>query len=77
MTNRVHNKLHRHSNDQVLIIIKGYGIIATKDQKAEVKEGDVVWAPAGEEHWHGATADSDFSHISVTLAHTKLEQIEK
>ncbi len=72
----VRNKLHKHSNDQVLIIIKGSGIVATKDQKAVVKEGDVVWAPAGEEHWHGATEESDFSHISITLAHTALTQIE-
>ena len=73
----VRNKFHKHSNDQVLIVLKGKGIVATKDEKAEVKEGDVVWAPAGEEHWHGAAPDSDFSHISVTRSHTRLTQIEK
>jgi len=73
----VRNKLHKHSNDQVLIVTNGRGIVATKDQKARVKEGDVVWAPAGEEHWHGAAIDSEFSHISVTRSHTKLAQVEK
>jgi len=73
----VRNKFHKHSNDQVLIVIKGEGIVATRNKKVKVKKGDVVWAPAGEEHWHGAAQNSDFSHISVTRAHTKLTQVEK
>lgn len=73
----VRNKLHKHSNDQILIVVKGEGIVATRNKKANVKKGDVVWAPAGEEHWHGATSNSDFSHISVTRSHTKIAQVEK
>lgn len=73
----VRNKFHKHANDQVLIVIKGHGIVATCDQKIEVKEGDVIWTPAGEEHWHGAILESEFSHISVTKAHTKITQVEK
>ncbi len=73
----VHNKLHTHSNDQVLIVTEGQGIVATKKKKFKVKKGDVVWTPAGEAHWHGATGGSKFTHISVTKAHTKLTQIEK
>lgn len=46
-------------------------------KKVKVKKGDVVWAPAGEVHWHGAAPGSTFSHISVTKSHTKLTQIEK
>lgn len=72
----VHNKFHKHSNDQVLIVLKGQGIVATKKKKFRVKKGDVVWTPAGEAHWHGAAPDSQFSHISVTRAHTKLKQVE-
>lgn len=72
----VRNKFHKHSNDQVLIIIKGRGIVATKDKRFKVKEGDVVWSPAGEVHWHGATPGYDFAHISVTRGKTKLAQIE-
>ena len=73
----VRNKFHKHSNDQVLIVTKGKGTVATKKQKAEVRKGDVIWAPAGEEHWHGAAPNSDFSHISVTRSQTKLTQVEK
>lgn len=28
--------------------------------------GDVVVIPAGTKHWHGATQDSQFTHISVS-----------
>lgn len=73
----VRNKFHKHSNDQVLIVTKGEGVVATRNKKVKVKKGDVVWAPAGEEHWHGAVSDSDFTHISVTRSHTKLTQVEK
>lgn len=73
----VRNKFHKHSNDQVLIVIKGEGVVATRNKKVKVKKGDVVWAPRGEEHWHGASSDSDFSHISVTRSKTKITQVEK
>lgn len=73
----VRNKFHTHSNDQVLIVTKGKGIVATEKEQKTVTVGDVAWIPAGEIHWHGATQESDFTHISVTHAHTKLTQIEK
>src|SRR3989344_9046806 len=67
----VRNKFHKHSNDQVLIVIKGKGIVETKEEVVQVKEDDVIWAPAGEIHRHGATQDSNFTHISVTHGKTK------
>ncbi len=73
----VRNKFHKHSNDQVLIVIKGKGIVATEDKEFKVKKGDVVWTKAGEVHRHGAEKGSSFSHISVTRSHTELTQIEK
>lgn len=72
----VRNKFHKHANDQVLIVTRGRGIVATKEQEFKVKEGDVVWTPAGEAHWHGAATRFPLSHISVTKAHTKIKQIE-
>ena len=72
----VRNKFHKHANDQVLIVIKGKGIVATKKKKEYVKKGDVVLAPAGEIHWHGAAAGHSFAHISITPGKTKLTQVE-
>jgi quercetin dioxygenase-like cupin family protein len=73
----IRNKFHKHSNDQILIVIEGEGIVATRNKKVRVKKGDVIWAPAGEVHWHGAVPGSKFAHISITKSGTKLTQIEK
>lgn len=61
------NKFHTHTSDQVLIITAGTGIVATENSREIVTTGDLIHIPAWEKHWHGATADSYFSHISLTL----------
>lgn len=73
----VHNKFHKHANDQVLIVTEGTGFVETKNKRVTLKKGDVVWTPAGEVHRHGASRGSKFTHISVTRAGTKLTQVEK
>ena len=62
----VRNKLHTHDSDQVLIITSGKGIVATETEERVVSVGDVILFQAGEKHWHGATEDSEFSHIYIT-----------
>jgi quercetin dioxygenase-like cupin family protein len=62
----VRNKLHTHDSDQVLIITSGKGIAATETEERVVSVGDVILFQAGEKHWHGATEDSEFSHIYIT-----------
>ena len=57
--------LHTHHVPQVLHCTEGRGILATRGQQNLVEPGDVVYVPAGEEHWHGATTDSHFVHLSV------------
>ena len=70
------NKFHKHTCDQVLIITQGKGIIATDEGQTIVEAGDIVHVKAGEKHWHGATKDSEFSHIVVTKAESKTTQQE-
>ncbi|MFL5316274.1 MAG: cupin domain-containing protein, partial [Microvirga sp.] len=36
--------------------------------KEEIRPGDVVWIPAGEKHWHGATAATAMTHIAIAEA---------
>jgi quercetin dioxygenase-like cupin family protein len=72
----VRNKFHMHDGDQVLIISAGKGIVATEKEKRVVTVGEVVFFPAGEKHWHGATQDSEFSHIVVTRAEVHMTQLE-
>ena len=71
------NKWHIHSSDQVLLVTSGKGIVATEQEERVVEEGDIILVSAGEKHWHGATAESDFSHISLTAAGSKLTQLEE
>lgn len=61
-----HTVLHSHSNDQVLVVTEGRGILATEGEENPVEPGAIIFVPAGERHWHGARADSWFAHISIT-----------
>jgi quercetin dioxygenase-like cupin family protein len=59
------NKPHTHTTEQILIVIEGKGIVATKDNEHIITPGMIVYIYPGEEHWHGATKDSAFSHLSI------------
>jgi quercetin dioxygenase-like cupin family protein len=72
----VRNKFHSHDYEQILIVTGGRGIVATEGEKQVVSEGDVILFPPGEKHWHGATEDSNFSHIFVTNTQTKTKNLE-
>ncbi|MBM4314277.1 MAG: cupin domain-containing protein [Deltaproteobacteria bacterium] len=73
----VRNRFHAHSGEQVLIVTAGKGICATEKEEVTVFPGDVILFPAGEKHWHGATPDSDFSHIFITGPDNKTTQFEE
>jgi quercetin dioxygenase-like cupin family protein len=73
----VRNKFHIHSTEQVLIITAGKGVVATENEEKVVTAGDVVLIAAGENHWHGATEDSEFSHIYVIRKNSVLTQTER
>jgi quercetin dioxygenase-like cupin family protein len=57
--------LHTHHVPQVLHCTEGRGVLATRHEQHLVEPGDVVYVDAGEEHWHGAVADSHFVHLSI------------
>lgn len=61
----VRNLFHSHSSDQVLYILSGRGIVATEKEEVIAVPSMVFFIPSGEKHWHGATDDSDFTHISI------------
>ena len=73
----VRNKFHSHDHEQILIITAGEGIIATEKEEKMITVGDIVLIPAGEKHWHGATADSEVAHIFVSKLGTQLTQLEE
>ena len=59
---------HIHDCDQILVVTHGSGIVANEDGEIEINPGDVVQVKAGEKHWHGAKADTEMGHITITLA---------
>lgn len=63
------NRFHRHSCDQILMVVEGRGIIATADESIEVERGDVIVIPAGDLHWHGALPGETFTHLSIVAPH--------
>ena len=74
----VRNKFHYHESDQILVVTEGTGRVVTEaGEEATVSAGDVVFAPAGERHWHGAVAASTFAHITVTRKGAQTVQVEE
>jgi len=59
------NVFHTHTFDQVLYVTEGKGVVSTEAEEIVVTPGTVIFIPAGENHWHGATKDSAFSHIAI------------
>lgn len=57
---------HTHPAGQTLIVTFGRGRVQHEGGAVEeVYAGDVVWFPAGERHWHGASPESAMSHIAI------------
>jgi alkylhydroperoxidase/carboxymuconolactone decarboxylase family protein YurZ/quercetin dioxygenase-like cupin family protein len=62
--------IHHATNGggQLLICVEGEGWYQEEGKTAQsLKVGDVVTIPANVKHWHGAKANSWFSHIAVEV----------
>jgi quercetin dioxygenase-like cupin family protein len=58
---------HSHDGGQTLYVTEGRGWVQVRGEEAvALHAGDVVHAPDGEEHWHGATPDDFMTHLSIT-----------
>ena len=57
---------HTHPLGQTLIVTSGLGLVQREGGPIEeIRPGDVVWFPAGEKHWHGASAETAMTHLAV------------
>lgn len=62
---------HTHPLGQVLIVMAGTGRVQRwGDPIDEIRQGDVVWIPPGQKHWHGASSQTSMTHIAL------LEQLD-
>jgi 4-carboxymuconolactone decarboxylase len=60
---------HTHPLGQLLIVTAGTGRVQRWDDAVdEIRQGDVVWIPAGQKHWHGAAPNSSMAHIGIVEA---------
>jgi quercetin dioxygenase-like cupin family protein len=60
------NNWHTHSGGQILIATNGMGYYQEKGKAIQLLHpGDVVSIAPGIVHWHGASPDSEFTHIAI------------
>ena len=71
---------HTHPLGQILIVTAGTGRVQRwGDPVQEIHQGDVVWIPPGQKHWHGAAPNSSMAHIAIVeqLDGKSVEWMEK
>ena len=57
---------HSHPLGQTLIVTSGAGRVQRwGDPVDEIRPGDLVWIPAGQKHWHGASPTGAMTHIAI------------
>jgi 4-carboxymuconolactone decarboxylase len=71
---------HTHPLGQILIVTAGTGRVERwGDPVDEIRQGDVVYIPPGQKHWHGAGPNSSMAHIGIVeqLDGKSVEWMEK
>ncbi|GIE53953.1 cupin [Amorphoplanes nipponensis] len=64
-----HTNWHSHAVGQTLHVTEGVALVGTRDGAVvRARAGDTVVCPPGEEHWHGAAADTFMSHLAMLEA---------
>jgi 4-carboxymuconolactone decarboxylase len=57
---------HTHPLGQTLLVTAGTGRVQRwGDAVDEIREGDIVWIPPGQKHWHGAAPNSAITHVAI------------
>jgi quercetin dioxygenase-like cupin family protein len=60
------NNWHTHGGGQVLIVTDGVGYYQEKGRPIQIiRKGDVVTIAPDVVHWHGASRDSDMTHLAI------------
>lgn len=58
---------HTHPAGQILLVVDGTGHYQEKGQPLRLlHKGDVIKAPAGVEHWHGAAPNAAMTHVAIS-----------
>jgi quercetin dioxygenase-like cupin family protein len=58
---------HSHVLGQTLYVTEGAGLVQSRGgDVVKIRAGDVLYTPADEWHWHGATPTDFMTHLSIT-----------
>lgn len=61
------NNWHTHPGGQILICTQGNGYYQEQGKPIKLlHKGDVITIPPDIIHWHGASPDSEFTHIAIS-----------
>ena len=61
------NNWHTHPGGQILIVTHGTGYYQEVGKPIQLLQvGDVINIPPELKHWHGASPDSEFTHIAIS-----------
>jgi quercetin dioxygenase-like cupin family protein len=57
---------HSHARGQTLHVTSGVALVQSRGEAVlEVRPGETVYCPPGEEHWHGATPTDFMEHLAM------------
>ena len=63
---------HKHTDQQVLIIVSGKGYYQEKGkQPIVIKEGDVIRCTSNTEHWHASSKEQDVTYLAIYKGETE------
>ena len=63
---------HAHEVAQTLYVTEGEGRVQARGEPvATIRAGDVVVAPGGEWHWHGAAPEHFMTHLAISEGSAK------
>jgi quercetin dioxygenase-like cupin family protein len=67
---------HAHPGGQILFLQSGSGRVGTEpDGEVLLAVGDLVYAPPGERHWHGAASGQACTFLALTWGTTAWEDL--
>lgn len=71
---------HSHPLGQTLIVTAGSGRVQQWGGPIEeIRQGDVIWIPPNQKHWHGADPNTAMTHLAISeqLAGSPTNWMEK
>ena len=67
---------HKHTDQQVLIIVSGKGYYQEKGkQPIVINEGDVLTCTANTEHWHASSKEQDVTYLAIYKGETEWTEV--